>query len=281
MRQVAKGLKAGTVSRATLARAASVEAVGGTYADQLEAKCAQAKAALEKYTKLGVYDPVAAEAAILVLERWKNEHASVWAQIEAKLLPSDSDVQPQDMLQAPAGMLQAYVVALYQSASSALPAYTSGTFARMVEAGQITHLFVRDDATARLSSLDSILALEESGQLERIFRGDASARGLTGLGSGIPPVPPQVLIGIAIVVGIVALVAGIVYYRQAKTGDDMAASACQKWLETKDPTFKGSCAKETDFVVVAKYAITAAAVVTGAYLLFPGFMKEMQRKAFR
>ncbi len=280
MRRAAAGLKSGVVSRATLAEAAGYEVVGGTYAAQLADKCAKAKAALERYTKLGAYDSVAAEAAIVVLEQWKASHASTWAQIEAKLLPSDSNVQPQDMLEAPAGILRAYVEALYQTAASGLRMYTSGTFSRMVDTGQITNTFVRDDATARLSTLDSILGLEESGTLGRIYFGDASAtKPLAGLGA-LPVIPPQVLIGIAIVVGIVALVAGVAYYRQTKVGSDLATSACQAWIDTKDPVFKGSCEPDTDAVKIAKYAIGAAAVVTGAYLLFPGLMKELQRKAF-
>lgn len=268
-------LRSGVVSVPSLARSASLDpSLGGTYADQLASKAAAARQVLEQYTTIGAYDAAATEAAIAAVSAWKESHQSLWSRIQQKLVGVTDTVSPDEALQMPADMVRAYAEALYLTAQYALHMYANGVFARQVEAGVLTAGLVQNDAEARLNMFDAVLTMEASGTLQAAY-GSVSSRGTAGLG-----IEPLVVLAIAVVAAIAVLAGAVIYYRQTVANNALAEQACQQFLATGDPLLQGSCdAKESDPVVIAKYAIGVFALGGFLYLALPEIPRMV--KGFR
>ena len=267
-------LRSGVVSAARFvqtSRAASLDtAVGGTYAEQLDAKTSTARRILEQYTTLGTYDEPAAEAAILAIAKWKEDNQSLWSRIEQKLLGITDSVSSEEVLSMPTETVRAYVEALFLTAAYSLNMYTNGVFTRQIEAGQIGLGYVQRDAEARINMLDVILTMEAAGTLATAYQGSAEQKAMAGLGAPwLAAIPPNAWIVIAVVAAIAVLAGSVVYYRQTTASNAMKDKACEEYLRTRDPRLDGSCDHESDAVKIAKYGIVAVAIGGFLYLALP------------
>lgn len=179
---------------------------GAPLLERLAAAQEQAQAVLLRYVSNPFdYDEGEASLALDTIRFWANSNSAALT----RALSSDVDELPESLqLEVGVGAMRSLVLSTFAHATAGVPIHVSGELMREAVAGQyvddvkLTVSFVNDDANTRLDAFLSILRMEETGGLAKLF----AAQPVNGLGVG-PGVILAWLVGAAVVIGVILFMA--------------------------------------------------------------------------
>lgn len=134
-------------------------------------------ARLQPYAARMTLDRSSAQAGMVELQGWLNDHRDVLSAPADTALPQDACAYLQD------SQARALVSWLWLDASDGLALYSSGSIRRAVLAGEMSEADARSDLARRRQTLQLLTAFDEQGTVVTAFTASAAASAANGLGS--------------------------------------------------------------------------------------------------